>query len=46
MKIDYSQAKDISGQEVAAPHISQERAIFGHFCGLANVHVLSEFRHD
>ena len=32
-------------KKAVVTHISQEREIFGHFCGLDNVCILSGFRH-
>ena len=31
--------KAVIGKEAAVTHNSQDREIFGHFCGLDNVHV-------
>lgn len=34
------------GKEVVVIHTGWERDIFGHFCGLSNIHVLSVFKCD
>ena len=46
MRGDKIKAKVIIGKEAAVTHISQDREMFGHLCGLENSHVLTVFRHD
>lgn len=38
---DQSEADTVIGKEAVVTHIRQEGEIFGHFCGLDNVHILS-----
>lgn len=38
--------KAVIGKEAVVIHTSWERDMFGHICGLGNVHVLSVLKHD